>query len=172
MILIVAGSRHLTDQSPVIARFLSTYPQPVNLILTGGARGVDSSVHGPARAYGMPVEVVPADWQTHGRKAGPLRNRAMAKRADVLLLIWDGKSRGSASMKREAAAHGLEIHEIIVGDKRDAKGFRGMAEKHGLTLHEHGDGQARIDAIGGYVDDPEDEGDAMRRYVESGGEIE
>ena len=42
-------------------------------------------------------------------------------------------------------------------EQEDAKGFRGMAGTHGLTLHEHGDGQARIDALSGFVDDQEDE---------------
>ena len=53
------------------------------------------------------------------RAAGPIRNRWMAEWAalepgGVLVLVWDGRSPGSASMKREAQATGLRIFERVV----------------------------------------------------------
>lgn len=45
------------------------------------------------------IKEFPADWDTHGRAAGPIRNRQMAEYADQLLLIWDGKSPGSHNMR-------------------------------------------------------------------------
>lgn len=50
-----------------------------------------------------------ADWDAHGKAAGPIRNRKMAQEADALLLLWDGKSKGSASMLAEAKRTGLQI---------------------------------------------------------------
>jgi hypothetical protein len=38
----------------------------------------------------------------------------MAEYADALILVWDGKSRGSASMKREMEKLGKPIYEVIV----------------------------------------------------------
>ena len=64
------------------------------------------------------MKAFPADWQKHGRKAGPLRNMEMAINADALVLVWDGKSAGSASMKREAERAGLLIFELIVPDEQ------------------------------------------------------
>lgn len=55
-----------------------------------------------ADAHGIPIERYPADWTKYGRGAGPLRNREMAEKADAALVIWDGVSRGSKSMIREA----------------------------------------------------------------------
>ena len=53
---------------------------------------------------------------------------------------------------------GEVAREALAAVKEDQpQGFRGMAGTHGLTLHEHGDGQARIDALSGFVDDQEDE---------------
>lgn len=48
-------------------------------ILHGGARGVDSFVGRIAEWLNIPVDVRPADWERHGRRAGPLRNEEMAK---------------------------------------------------------------------------------------------
>lgn len=67
-----------------------------------------------AIANGIPVKHFPPDWNTYGKPAGPIRNEQMAKYANALILIWDGKSKGSASMKRLAKQHGLRIYEQVV----------------------------------------------------------
>lgn len=51
-----------------------------------------------------------ADW-SRGRGAGPERNARMASAADALVLVWDGASRGSASMLRLARGQELQIVE-------------------------------------------------------------
>ena len=51
----------------------------------------------------------PADWDRWGKAAGPRRNETMAEYADALILLWDGKSRGSASMLKQAKKHKLII---------------------------------------------------------------
>jgi len=56
----------------------------------------------------------PADWDTHGRAAGPIRNKQMAEYGDALLLIWDGESRGSANMKSNMKKLGKPVYEIII----------------------------------------------------------
>jgi hypothetical protein len=55
-----------------------------------------------------------ADWNKHGKAAGPIRNREMAKYGDVLLLIWDGESRGSANMKSEMLKLNKPVYEVIL----------------------------------------------------------
>lgn len=76
--------------------------------------GVDAAGEAWAHAHGIPVRIYPPDWQRLGTKAGPVRNAQMAREADALLLIWDGRSRGSASMLREARTRLLEVREVIV----------------------------------------------------------
>ena len=56
------------------------------------------------------------DWKTKGRAAGPIRNKEMAIYADILLLIWDGKSRGSKSMKDEMLKLQKPIYEVIINE--------------------------------------------------------
>jgi hypothetical protein len=57
----------------------------------------------------------PAKWDKYGKAAGPLRNREMAAYADALILVWDGKSRGSANMLAEAKrGRSQDLRERIV----------------------------------------------------------
>ena len=42
-------------------------------------------------------KVYTADWDNLGRKAGPIRNKAMIDDADCLIAFWDGKSRGTGN---------------------------------------------------------------------------
>ena len=78
-------------------------------IVSGAARGIDTFAIAYARACGLIAEVFPANWDTHGKAAGPIRNRQMAEYADVCILFPGG--RGTANMKSEATKAGLTIHE-------------------------------------------------------------
>lgn len=65
----------------------------------------------------------PADWDSFGKSAGMRRNKQMADYADALLLIWDGKSRGSANMKQTMVKLNKPVYEIILNviDKAEVK---------------------------------------------------
>lgn len=56
------------------------------------------------------MTVFPAHWRRWGAAAGPIRNRLMAERADALIAVWDGESRGTASMVCLAERRGLRVH--------------------------------------------------------------
>ena len=117
MRLIIAGSRNITVPPEALTWHVMVVEriaaQITSKVVCGMAPGIDTVGLAWARKNGLPVDEHPADWHKHGRAAGPLRNRQMAANADALLLVWDGKSKGSASMKREAEAAGLLIHEVI-----------------------------------------------------------
>lgn len=86
---------------------------PVKEIVSGGARGVDLAGESLALETHVPVKRFPAEWDKHGKGAGPIRNKQMAEYADALLLIWDGKSRGSANMKSEMQRLKKPIYEVV-----------------------------------------------------------
>ncbi len=119
MRLIIAGSRNLNPSisgidSRVRDAQLALGVPTITAILCGMSRGVDLAGKRWAEHVGVPVEEYPANWKKHGKAAGPKRNIMMAERADALLLMWDGKSRGSAHMKQAARERGLYIHEVIM----------------------------------------------------------
>jgi hypothetical protein len=48
------------------------------------------------------LKLFPADWNRYGKSAGFRRNVEMSNHADALVVFWDGKSRGTQHMIREA----------------------------------------------------------------------
>lgn len=116
MKLIVAGSRYLKRTK------FSFVKECVNLfgiegiteIVSGGASGVDEAGAIFGTDSELKVTYVWPDWTQHGKAAGPIRNKQMAEYADELLLIWDGKSKGSTSMKNEMSKLNKPVYEIIV----------------------------------------------------------
>jgi hypothetical protein len=99
--LIIAGSRSLHPSVQEIHRSLVAHGiKNIFEIVSGKASGVDTCGEAYARLLGISLASFPADWDL-GRGAGHIRNRQMAEYADALLLIWDGKSRGSLNMKQQ-----------------------------------------------------------------------
>lgn len=111
MKLIIAGCRNFNDRFIInagIDAFIEEYGTP-DVIIEGGARGVDRMAYYYAKDNGIPVKVFPADWNKYGRAAGPIRNSEMAKYGTHLLAFWDGKSRGTKNMIETAKKHGLIV---------------------------------------------------------------
>lgn len=73
----------------------------VDEIVSGGALGVDRAGEHWADNMYIRKRVFSADWEKHGKAAGPIRNREMADYADFAVVVWDGQSRGSANMLDE-----------------------------------------------------------------------
>lgn len=117
MKLIIAGGRDINLQPFNVYDYLEEKdisPEDIELVISGGATGVDTGADYFSRHYDIPFKEFPANWLKHGKAAGPIRNREMAKYGDALLLIWDGQSRGSANMKKEMEKLGKPIYEIII----------------------------------------------------------
>lgn len=125
MKLIIAGSRTIKPSLGLIENLLNTFKLYPNEIVSGTAGGVDRAGENYVKEYNtncwhldlngeVTLKTFSADWDTHGKAAGPIRNKQMAEYADALLLIWDGESRGSANMKREMQKLGKPIYEVIL----------------------------------------------------------
>jgi hypothetical protein len=110
---IIAGSRTIRDYA-IVAKAIADSGFEITIVVSGGAYGVDACGEEWASENGIPIMRFPAKWDAYGNAAGPIRNEQMAKYADALILVWDGSSRGSTSMRRLAQQHSLKIHEHIV----------------------------------------------------------
>jgi hypothetical protein len=106
MKVIIAGGRDYTFTDKDIA-FLDKVAPAIHEVVSGGATGADHCGEEWAKKHGIPVKVFPADWNTHGKAAGPLRNRQMAEYAGGVILFPGGN--GTESMHQEAVACGLYI---------------------------------------------------------------
>lgn len=78
MRLLVFGSRTFTDRSYVYGTLDSVHNDyPVSVLIEGEAAGADTLAADWARSREIPIEAYPANWNEHGRAAGPIRNRQM-----------------------------------------------------------------------------------------------
>ncbi|MDF1659966.1 MAG: SLOG family protein [Verrucomicrobiales bacterium] len=107
MAVIVAGGRDYQFTDDDIAKLDGI---PIREVVSGGASGADRCGEQWAESRGIPVKRFPADWKTHGRAAGPIRNRQMAEYADAVALFPGG--RGTASMAKEAEKAGIVIYDF------------------------------------------------------------
>lgn len=99
MKVIVAGSRSITD--PVLvstAIHKSGLQEHMSCLISGGADGVDTLAEAYAKEQAINFLRMPAQWQREGRTAGYQRNLRMGAKADALIAVWDGHSRGTQHM--------------------------------------------------------------------------
>lgn len=108
----IVGSRTFADMERV--RILVRELPPESVIISGGARGVDSVAEEEARKRGMEVRVFRPDWKAHGRAAGPIRNRLIIEAADEVWAFWDGQSRGTKSSIDLARSAGKVLRVVEV----------------------------------------------------------
>jgi hypothetical protein len=95
--VIIAGCRGYEKYETVVEAVAAS-GFDITEVVCGCARGVDTLGERWANENNIPVARHPADWNTFGRKAGPVRNQQMANYGDALIAVWDGKSRGTKNM--------------------------------------------------------------------------
>lgn len=126
--LIIAGTRTFHDYGFLLSCLNGIFVRRKELlsdlvVVSGGASGADSLGELFAERNGIPVEKFPADWALYKKAAGPIRNRKMADFASqdgsfgMLAAFWDGKSRGTKDMIRQAKEAGIETHVFMYLEK-------------------------------------------------------
>lgn len=110
--LIVAGGRDFLDRdrfNSAMRSFECDNEGLPDAILSGMARGADQMGVDYAMENNIQILPFPALWHRHGRSAGPIRNRQMARNATHLLAFWDGRSRGTRDMIQVAEDMKLNV---------------------------------------------------------------
>lgn len=107
--VIIAGGRDIHDYNLIIEA-IEECQFPIATVVSGGAKGVDALGEKYAIETNKTLHIYEADWEKHGRAAGPIRNRKMAENADALIAIWDGKSKGTKNMIETATKLGLLVY--------------------------------------------------------------
>jgi len=115
---IIAGSR--TTEKSQLEEAINQCPWAgeIERVISGGQHSYDpiKKRHYGADYWGeqwareneISCDVYKADWR-NGRQAGPIRNSLMARNADALLAVWDGKSPGTADMIAKARQYNLIV---------------------------------------------------------------
>ena len=109
MKVIIAGGREIDDYE-VLLRALVNASFDITAVISGGAKGADALGERFATEAGLPLFKFPADWEKHGRAAGPIRNKVMGDFGDALIALWDGQSSGTKNMIDYATKKGLKVY--------------------------------------------------------------
>ena len=110
--VIIAGSRTFNDFNFLKNKCYEFIPED-SIVVSGGAKGADALGEKYAKHWGHLIKKFPANWDEYGKKAGYLRNEEMAKYADMLIVFWDGQSKGTKHMIDLALKYKLETHVFI-----------------------------------------------------------
>lgn len=109
MKLAIVGSRGLINID-----ISAHIPPDVTMIISGGARGIDTLAAAYAKEQGIElVEILP-EYKKHGRSAPIRRNDVIVDRADMVLAFWDGRSRGTAYVIDLCKKRGKECRVIQI----------------------------------------------------------
>ncbi|EPZ47608.1 SLOG family protein [Alicyclobacillus acidoterrestris] len=119
MNIAIVGSRNYPNQDDIFW-YINSLPIE-DVVVSGGARGVDSYAETFARQRGMTVKVFHADWDKYGKSAGYRRNVDIVNYADKVVAFWDGKSKGTKHTIDIARKCGkpVDIYKPNGGDLHD-----------------------------------------------------
>jgi hypothetical protein len=99
-LVIVTGGRDFQDERLVFLVLEYLNPEKV---IQGGAAGADALARAwAAKLGGVPCETFEADWATHGKAAGPIRNREMLFRYPYAVVVAFPGGRGTEDCVKQA----------------------------------------------------------------------
>ena len=96
--IMVCGSRTINDENLIFSKLdecLMKYPDMI--LVSGGAKGVDSIGEKWAKNNHVFIEQHKPEWDKYGRGAGIVRNKTMVEVSSHVLIFWDGVSKGTKS---------------------------------------------------------------------------
>ena len=118
MRLLICGDRNWKDKE-LIHMYVKHYNP--SIIIEGEAKGADSLAREVGESLGILVEKYPADWTTHGKKAGPIRNNQMLKegKPDMVIGFHDDleSSKGTKHMLKISVK--AKIKTLHVSHRRE-----------------------------------------------------
>lgn len=122
MKILVCGSRHFNDypklcyeMDDLSEKYDFDNNQPITII-SGAAKGADTLGERYADECGWTVERYPAAWETHGKRAGPIRNAQMLRegKPDVVVAFLAPNSRGTKNMIEISRKAGVPVEVIEI----------------------------------------------------------
>ena len=105
----VVGSRTLCVEN--WGKYL---PPNTDIIISGGAKGIDQSVGAYARSHGITLKEFLPEYDKYGKRAPLLRNISIIENADLVLAFWDGKSRGTEFVIDMCRARSIPIQVFLM----------------------------------------------------------
>lgn len=108
--VIVTGGRDY-DDAEKMAIVLGSLD--LGMVIQGGASGADLLAKKYARKCSRYIETFEADWDKHGRAAGPIRNGEMLDAHPNALVIAFPGGKGTENCVEQAIAKGMTILRVL-----------------------------------------------------------
>lgn len=114
---IIAGSRCICD-AEVLKAAIAESGFLITRVISGDARGVDKLGIEWAHENLVPVERFKPQWfdekGNYRKYAGYTRNLDMARVSEALIAVWDGRTKGTKHMIKEAERLGLKVFVKLI----------------------------------------------------------
>lgn len=167
MRLLICGDREYCDYTRIL-NHLRAHKAQIEIIIHGAARGADTLAEKAAKELGIPTLPFPAQWDTYGKRAGPLRNTQMLNEGKPTH-VWAFHdnfiaSRGTKNMVNQATKAGLPVALISKDDDPlDALDERGRTVISQLDRNQMG-----FKVLGMIREDAEEHEVSDYYYIENG----
>lgn len=123
MKILCCGDRNWDDYNliaktlqPFLLSMPDEYPSTFITIIEGDAKGADRMAGTYAKAWGLSLEVYPADWKTYRKAAGVIRNQQMLDegKPDKVIAFHDDieHSKGTKDMVSRARKAGIPVQIV------------------------------------------------------------
>jgi hypothetical protein len=110
MRVVICGGRQFADAAFLWKTIDEFHAKtPITEVIVGGAVGADTLGEHWAKDRRVPYRIFMADWATHGRAAGPIRNKAMLDEGKPDLVVAFPGGSGTANMLSQARAAGVKV---------------------------------------------------------------
>lgn len=118
MRLLICGDRNYNDKERIKEEIESLIKKDyfIECIIEGEANGADKLGREVGEELNIPIKAFPADWEKHGKAAGPIRNQQMIAegRPDYILAFHKSieKSKGTMDMLQRALKNNIKYQLI------------------------------------------------------------
>lgn len=104
----VVGTRSFKDIS-ILSNILNNHLKPGDIIVSGGAIGVDKMSEDWAKQNGYKTFIYLPNWKLYGKSAGFIRNKQIVDNSEYVIAIWNGNSKGTLHSINLAKEQGKKV---------------------------------------------------------------
>src|SRR5574339_141298 len=90
----IVGSRNYPNRE-IIEKFIKENFSKDDVLVSGGAKGVDSWAQECAEKLGIKTEIYYPDYEKYGKPAPLMRNTVIVAQSNQIVAFWDGISTGT-----------------------------------------------------------------------------
>jgi predicted Rossmann fold nucleotide-binding protein DprA/Smf involved in DNA uptake len=105
----IVGTRTFNDYQE-LKRTLESLKNKPTEIISGGARGADALAERYAKENNIKLTVIEANWNLHGKAAGPIRNLLIVEASEQVVAMWNGESKGTENTIKNSK----EMHRPVI----------------------------------------------------------